>query len=276
MKTVTNSADDDRRDHDDDAAERIARGADPAARTAAAPARPRDRARMPGQHVLGQVPVDRRAGRPSARLDLFDHDQHAAGLDRRAFGDRDVLDPAGLRRAQFVLHLHSFDDDDRLAGGDFVTRRHENATTRPGIGATIACAPSAWAAASPRPRRARRPSTRGGRGTGRRARPGSRPCRVRRTTSASRLDAGVTVDQQRQARSRRPARASTTCTASVDGDAEPARAGRLDRDAPAARRRARSRRSSAQRGFPRPASSHGLGAPPADAPAPPDRRGARK
>ena len=43
-----------------------------------------------------------------------------------------VLDPSGLRRSQLVLHLHRFDDDNRLAGGDLVARRDEYPDHAPG------------------------------------------------------------------------------------------------------------------------------------------------
>src|SRR6476646_1152365 len=62
---------------------------------------------------------------------LFDDYQNAAGLDRRAHGDRNVLDAARFRRSQLIFHLHSFDDDDRLAGGDLVARPHENPNDAP-------------------------------------------------------------------------------------------------------------------------------------------------
>ena len=40
---------------------------------------------------------------------------------------RHLLDPAGLRRAQLVFHLHRFDDDHRLAGRTVSPARDQHA-----------------------------------------------------------------------------------------------------------------------------------------------------
>ena len=103
-------------------------------------------ARPPAPDGIASAPplpvrrVARSGGRSSRGPCSLDHHQHAAGLDRRARRHGDVLDAARLGRAQLVLHLHRFDDDDRLA------RRRprrpaatSTRTTRPGIGATIDC-----------------------------------------------------------------------------------------------------------------------------------------
>ena len=91
----------------------------------------------------------------------FDDHQHAPGLDRGAGGHGDVLDASGLRRAQLVLHLHRFDDDDGLARAR--PRRPaatSTRTTRPGIGRDdLLLAVRPGAACRRRPRPVRRPLT---------------------------------------------------------------------------------------------------------------------
>ena len=146
----------------------------------------------------------------------------------------DVLDAAGLRRSQLVLHLHRFDDDDRLAGGDLVARRRRARGRRGRASARRSPARRRLRpAASPRPRRVRRPLTRGRRRSGRRATTKLSPPGARRARPAlSRLDPGVAVDEQRQPEARRRGRASTI----VERGRRPSpgtrvAAGPLDRDA---------------------------------------------
>src|SRR5260221_6806963 len=65
---------------------------------------------------------------------LFDDDEHAPGLDRRAGRHRHVLHASGLGGAQLVLHLHRLDDHDGLAPLDLVPRGDEHADDAPGHG----------------------------------------------------------------------------------------------------------------------------------------------
>jgi len=57
-----------------------------------------------------------------------------AGGDGLTFGDEDALDGAGLGGADFVLHLHGFDDEQALTGFDFVASGDENANDFAGHG----------------------------------------------------------------------------------------------------------------------------------------------
>src|SRR6185436_18137541 len=63
----------------------------------------------------------------SGSMSLFDHHQDASRLDRHARRHGDVLDTAGLRRAELVFHLHGLDDDNTLPRDDRVAGRHEHA-----------------------------------------------------------------------------------------------------------------------------------------------------
>ena len=74
---------------------------------------------------------------------LLHDQQHGAGVDRLAFGDRDVAHAAIAGGAQLVLHLHRFDDDQALAGLTSSPGFTSTRTTLPGIGATIRCGPAA-------------------------------------------------------------------------------------------------------------------------------------
>jgi len=56
----------------------------------------------------------------AAETGLRDDAEDIAGVDGLAFSREYALDDAALRRANFVLHLHSFDDQKPLAGFDMV------------------------------------------------------------------------------------------------------------------------------------------------------------
>ena len=201
-------------------------------RSSARPARP-DRAppRAPRPLVAS---VARRSWSVIGRTGYSTDYQNAAGLDRRAHGDRNVLDAARFRRSQLVLHLHSFDDDDRLAGGDLVARRHENPNDAPRhrrddrLRALTSRGPHRRVLAA-RVVRRRWPLR-----SGRRATPGCHRQRPAGTTCASRLD--------RRRRHRRsgtapnlPMRTASTrveCPSTVTRKRVAARG--LDRDAAAA------------------------------------------
>src|SRR5205085_10499760 len=66
-------------------------------------------------------------GETCSSATLFDDDEHAPGLDRRAGRHGDVLHASGLGGAQLVLHLHCFDDHDGLTAFDFVAGGHQHA-----------------------------------------------------------------------------------------------------------------------------------------------------
>src|SRR5258708_27242186 len=52
---------------------------------------------------------------------LSNNGKHFAGVDWLAFPGEDALDGAALGRADFVLHLHGFDNQKALAGFDVVS-----------------------------------------------------------------------------------------------------------------------------------------------------------
>src|SRR6478609_8336561 len=64
---------------------------------------------------------------PSAWRSSFDNHEQPARLDRRAFGHGDLFDAPRARHRELVLHLHGFDDDEPLAGGDGVAGLDEHA-----------------------------------------------------------------------------------------------------------------------------------------------------
>src|SRR5229473_7843416 len=52
---------------------------------------------------------------------LSNNGKHFAGVDWLAFVGEDALDGAALGRADFVLHLHGFDNEKTLAGLDVLS-----------------------------------------------------------------------------------------------------------------------------------------------------------
>lgn len=53
--------------------------------------------------------------------------EHFTGVDGLAFFGVKILDCATFRRANFVLHLHRFDNEEALAGFDFISYLDEEA-----------------------------------------------------------------------------------------------------------------------------------------------------
>src|SRR5229473_6396919 len=72
---------------------------------------------------------------------LSNNGKHFAGVDWLAFPGEDALDGAALGRADFVLHLHGFDNEKALAGFDAVSRLDEEAHDFTGHGRNNLLAP---------------------------------------------------------------------------------------------------------------------------------------
>jgi hypothetical protein len=73
-----------------------------------------------------------RAG--SIREGLVDPGEDVAGVDGVAFAGEELFDGAGFGGFYFVLHFHGFDDEEALAGFDFVAGFNEKADDFAGHG----------------------------------------------------------------------------------------------------------------------------------------------